>query len=111
VDTAGPVALAFSWSGPVSYPRLAAVARAITRVAGSSAADESVLILVVDADIAQSLGAILTEETGLRRRLIVLDGVELADFDFIDVGEYLNPPGVLPVLIKSLLFASDVSSQ
>jgi ethanolamine utilization protein EutA len=35
----------------------------------------------------------------------VLDGVELSDFDFIDVGEYLDPPGVLPVLIKSLLFA------
>jgi ethanolamine utilization protein EutA len=104
VDTGGPVALAFSWSGPVSYPRLAAVADAIARVAGSA---DGVLILVVDADIAQSLGAILTEERGLRRRLIVLDGVELADFDFIDVGEYLNPPGVLPVLIKSLLFASN----
>jgi hypothetical protein len=60
----------------------------------------------VDADIAQALGAILTEETGLRRRLVVVDGVELTDFDFIDVGEYLNPPGVLPVLIKSLLFAA-----
>jgi ethanolamine utilization protein EutA len=109
-DTGGPVALAFSWSGPVSYPRLAAVARAITRVAGSPDgshdAGDSPLIVVVDADIARSLGAILTEETGLRRHLIVLDGVELADFDFIDVGEYLDPPGVLPVLIKSLLFTS-----
>lgn len=109
VDTRGPVALAFSWSGAVSYPRLAAVARAISQVAGSpgdSAGSDGALIVVVDADVAQSLGAILTEEAGLRRRLIVLDGVELADFDFIDVGEYLDPPGVLPVLIKSLLFAS-----
>ena len=104
VDTSGAVALAFSWSGPVSYPRLAAVAGAITRVAGSPGGDNA-LVVVVDADIAQSLGAILTEEAGLRRRLIVLDGVELSDFDFIDVGEYLDPPGVLPVLIKSLLFA------
>jgi ethanolamine utilization protein EutA (predicted chaperonin) len=111
VDTGGPVALAFSWSGPVSYSRLAAVARAITEVAGPrGSASDSVLILVVDADVAQSLGAILTEETGLRRRLIVLDGVELSDFDFIDVGEYINPPGVLPVLIKSLLFASGTGS-
>jgi ethanolamine utilization protein EutA len=105
VDLSGPVALAFSWSGPVSYPRLAAVAGAIAAVARSSVHDDA-LIVVVDADIAQSLGAILIEETGLRRRLIVLDGVELADFDFIDVGGYLDPPGVLPVLIKSLLFAS-----
>jgi ethanolamine utilization protein EutA len=115
VATRGPVALALSWSGPVSYPRLAAVARAISRVAGSpdgqEDAGDNVLILVVDADIAQSLGAILTEETGLRRRLLVLDGVELADFDFIDVGEYLDPPGVLPVLIKSLLFAAPPAYQ
>ena len=113
VDTSGPVALAFSWSGLVSYPRLAAVARAITRVAGSAGRrddTDNALLVVVDADIAQSLGAILTEETGLGRRLIVLDGVELADFDFIDVGEYLDPPGVLPVLIKSLLFAAGVDS-
>jgi ethanolamine utilization protein EutA (predicted chaperonin) len=112
VDTGGPVALAFSWSGPVSYLRLAAVARAIAWVAGPADGRDdargSALIVVVDADIAQSLGAILAEETGLRRRLIVLDGVELTDFDFVDVGEYLNPPGVLPVLIKSLLFAADV---
>jgi ethanolamine utilization protein EutA len=115
VDTGGPVALAFSWSGPVSYPRLAAVACAIARIAGSpdgrAGVGDNALILVVDADIAQSLGAILTEETGLRRRLIVLDGVELADFDFIDVGEYLDPPGVLPVLIKSLLFASGIGAD
>lgn len=116
VDTGRQVALAFPWSGPVSYPRLAAVADAIARVAGPARAGSAgagagddggeALVVAVDADIAQSLGAILTEETGLRRRLIVLDGVELADFDFIDVGEYLDPPGVLPVVIKSLLFAA-----
>jgi ethanolamine utilization protein EutA len=112
VDTSRAAALALSWSGPVSYPRLAAVAHAIARVAGPPAGGEGgagdgdgdALIVVVDADVAQSLGAILAEEAGLRRRLIVLDGVELSDFDFIDVGDYLDPPGVLPVLIKSLLF-------
>jgi ethanolamine utilization protein EutA len=105
VDLNGTVALSLAWSGPVSYPRLAAVARALADVAASD--DEgNLLILVVDADIAQALGAILTDEAGLRRRLVVVDGIELTDFDFIDVGEYQNPPGVLPVLIKSLLFAS-----
>jgi ethanolamine utilization protein EutA len=105
VDLDGPVALALAWSGPVSYPRLAAVARAVSDVAAHGDED-SLVLLVVDADIAQALGAILTDETGLRRRLVVVDGIELTDFDFIDVGEYQNPPGVLPVLIKSLLFAA-----
>jgi ethanolamine utilization protein EutA len=76
---------------------------------GDGEREDELLILVVDADIAQAMGAILTREAGLRRRLIVIDGVELTDFDFIDVGEYQNPPGVLPVLIKSLLFAPGVA--
>jgi ethanolamine utilization protein EutA len=103
------VALSLAWSGPVTYPRLAAAARAVAIVAAAGGAGEradELLILVVDADIAQALGAILTREAGLRRPLIVIDGVELTDFDFVDVGEYQSPPGVLPVLIKSLLFAA-----
>jgi ethanolamine utilization protein EutA len=104
-DLSRPVALSFSWPGHASYQRLAAMARAIVAVTGPAAASDGLLVLVVDADIAQSLGAMLKEETGLRRSLIALDGIELRELDFIDVGEYLDPPGVVPVVIKSLLFA------
>jgi ethanolamine utilization protein EutA len=104
VDMSRPVALSFSWPGHASYQRLAAMARAIVAAAGR-AAEDGLLVLVMDADIAQSLGAILKEEAGLRRGLIALDGIELRELDFIDIGEYLNPPGVVPVVIKSLLFA------
>jgi ethanolamine utilization protein EutA len=105
VDLSRPVALSFSWTGHASYQRLAAMARAIAAAAGPACADDGLLVLVVDADIAQSLGAILKEEAGLRRDLIALDGIELAELDFVDIGEYLNPPGVVPVVVKSLLFA------
>jgi ethanolamine utilization protein EutA len=113
IDTAGPVALSFAWTGQLTHPRLAAMARAIAEAAGSPADGspaagspaDALLAVVVDADIAHSLGAILREETGLRRDLIVLDGVELSELDYIDIGEYQDPPGVLPVVIKSLLFA------
>jgi ethanolamine utilization protein EutA len=110
-DLARPVALSFSWSGHASYQRLAAMAQAIAAVAGRQGGDaahqgsDALLVLVVDADIAQSLGAILAEETTLDRPLIALDGLELRELDFIDLGEYLSPPGVVPVVIKSLLFA------
>lgn len=105
VDLAGPVALCFSWTGLASYQRLAAMAHAIVTAAGLDAGHDNLLIVVADVDIAQSLGAILKEENGLRRSLIALDGVELAELDFVDVGEYRNPPGVVPVVIKSLLFS------
>ena len=35
-----------------------------------------------------------------------LDGVILSDLDFIDVGELISPPGVIPLVIKSLVFDS-----
>jgi ethanolamine utilization protein EutA len=105
VDTASSVALSFSWTGDLTYLRLAGMARAIADVAGSADSPSALLVVAVDADIAQSLGAILRDELRVRRELIVLDGLELSELDYIDVGEYLDPPGILPVVIKSLLFA------
>jgi ethanolamine utilization protein EutA len=29
----------------------------------------------------------------------------LQDLDYVDVGELMSPPGVVPVVIKSLLFS------
>jgi ethanolamine utilization protein EutA (predicted chaperonin) len=105
IDTSGPVALSFCWAGQLTYQRLSGVARAIAAVAGPCADPAAPLVIAVDADIAQSLGAMLSGELGVRRDLIALDGIELSELDYIDVGEYLDPPGVLPVVIKSLLFA------
>ena len=102
VNLREPVALAVSWTGTVSYPPLAALARTVATVAGHGG---ELLLLVLDADIGQALGALLVEEAGLRRPLVVLDSIELGSLDYLDVGQYLDPPGVVPVVIKSLLFA------
>jgi len=39
------------------------------------------------------------------RRHLSIDGVQLQELDFVDVGELISPPGVVPVVIKSLLFS------
>ncbi|GAB2965196.1 ethanolamine ammonia-lyase reactivating factor EutA [Amycolatopsis acidiphila] len=101
-DPAEPLALAFSWSGPPTYDRLTALCQGIIGFAGSSA---ELLLLVVDGDVGQTLGRILDQDLGLNRKLISLDGIELKDLDFVDVGALLDPPGVVPVVIKSLLFS------
>jgi len=43
--------------------------------------------------------------------VLSLDGVVLSDLDFIDVGELINPPGVIPLVIKSLVFDSAQQSE
>jgi ethanolamine utilization protein EutA len=96
------LALALHWSGPPTFDRLAALGRGIVAFAGEG---PEPLLVVVDGDVAQNLGRLLEQELGLGRPLVVIDGVELADLDFVDVGELFDPPGVVPVVIKSLLFS------
>jgi ethanolamine utilization protein EutA len=96
------LALALRWTGPPTYARLAGLGRGIVEFAGEGTEP---LLLMVDGDIGQNLGRLLERELGLVRPLVAVDGTELADLDFVDVGERIDPPGVVPVVIKSLLFS------
>jgi ethanolamine utilization protein EutA len=60
---------------------------------------------MIDGDVGKTMGRILTEELGLPGDLVSIDGVQLQELDFVDVGELISPPGVVPVVIKSLLFS------
>jgi ethanolamine utilization protein EutA len=64
------------------------------------------LYLMLEGDVAQSLGAILQEDLGLQSDLLVIDGIVLRDFDFVDLGRVRLPSNNVPVTIKSLLFGS-----
>ena len=43
-------------------------------------------------------------ELGAGSQVVSLDGVALQDLDFVDVGQMITPPGVIPLVIKSLVF-------
>ena len=62
---------------------------------------------MLDGDVAQTLGAILKEEWGVGSEVLVLDGIALRDFDFIDLGRIRMPSHTVPVTIKSLVFSQD----
>jgi ethanolamine utilization protein EutA (predicted chaperonin) len=66
---------------------------------------EQPLLLMIDGDVGKTIGNLLHRELGLIGEVISIDGVQLQDLDFVDVGELLSPPGVVPVVIKSLLFS------
>src|SRR5439155_267430 len=61
----------------------------------------------IDGDIAATLGAILRDELRFKGDLVTLDGLELGDLDYIDVGTPLAPSGVVPVIVKSLVFQEE----
>jgi ethanolamine utilization protein EutA len=99
------VALAFTFAGAPDYPRLAALARAIMAFAAPNGKRKELLVLMIDGDIARGLGRIIDKELRLDGKLVSIDGVQLRELDFVDIGEMLDPPGVVPVVIKSLLFS------
>lgn len=105
LDPSQRLAIAFTWEGDPEFSRLEAMGRAIIKALGDGAASDNLLLLMIDGDIGKTIGRILAYELDLKRTLISIDGVQLKELDFVDVGELMNPPGVVPVVIKSLLFS------
>jgi ethanolamine utilization protein EutA len=101
------VALALSWRGVPSHARLAAFADGIRHGLSAHIAAGRPLFLMLDGDVAQTLGAILRDELGITNELLVIDGVVLWDFDYIDLGRIRLPSNTVPVTIKSLVFNQD----
>lgn len=101
------VALAFRWLGAPSYERIAAFAEGIKRAMAERLAKRQALYIMLDGDVAQTLGAILREERRVESDILVIDGVVLWDFDYIDLGRIRMPSNTVPVTIKSLVFSED----
>jgi len=102
VHGSGPIALAVRWQGEPEHARVRALAE---RIAAST--DRRPLVVATDGDIAATLGAILRDELRFEGDLVTLDGLELGDLDYIDVGTPVSPSGVVPVIVKSLVFREE----
>jgi ethanolamine utilization protein EutA len=107
VEGESEAALAFRWRGAPSYARISALARGIAEALPRTTREGKPIFLVLDGDIAQTLGAILREELGVTSEVLVLDGISLWDFDYIDLGRVRMPSFTVPVTIKSLVFTAD----
>jgi ethanolamine utilization protein EutA len=104
---ATPVALALHWSGPPTYERLLTFARGLVAGLAERVENREPLYLLLDGDVAMTLGRLLRDEFEVRGALLVIDGLSLGDFDFIDLGRVRFPSNTVPVTIKSLVFNQD----
>ncbi len=100
------VALAFHWRGSPAYRRVRNFLVGVLQALPRTLAAGRPLYLVLDGDLAQTLGAVLREELGLENEVLVIDGVALWDFDYIDLGKVRLPSNTVPVTVKSLLFGA-----
>ncbi|MDH3240751.1 MAG: ethanolamine ammonia-lyase reactivating factor EutA [Alphaproteobacteria bacterium] len=109
-DDGREIALSFHWQGHPDYERMHAFANGLVLGLKDMIAAGKPLFIVLDGDIAQSLGHILKDELELPVDVLVIDGVVLWDFDYIDLGRIRLPSRTVPVTIKSLVFSDDPRS-
>ncbi len=107
IEGEGEVALALHWQGLPSYERIAAFAEGIRHGLANTVERRKPLYIMLDGDIAQTLGAILRDELLVESEILAIDGVMLRDFDYIDLGRIRMPSYTVPVTIKSLVFSED----
>lgn len=100
------LALALSLKSQQDYASLRRLAEGIAAVVKKSEDGGAPLFLVLDLDVAKSLGGILKEELSVRRDVVAVDGIDVGDLDYIDVGRPMGISEVLPVTVKSLMFPS-----
>ena len=98
------VAICFRWGGSATFPRLDTFCRAVMRGMAKVLANKFPLVLVTDSDVGGLIGLHCHEECRLENPVVSIDGILLKEFEFIDIGEFLESSGVVPVAIKSLVF-------
>jgi ethanolamine utilization protein EutA len=105
IDPEGRMAISFTFEGDPEYSRLHALADGIRRAVTPNGKRRDMLVLMIDGDIGKTMGNLMHRELDLPGDLVSIDGVQLQELDYVDVGEMISPPGVVPVVIKSLLFS------
>lgn len=105
-DASREIALAFRWRGDAEHGRVLQFAAAINNAMADKIAAETNLYILIEGDAALTLGGILRQELDVASEILVIDGIVLRDFDYVDIGRIRLPSGMVPVTIKSLLFGA-----
>jgi ethanolamine utilization protein EutA len=99
-----PVAIFAPWLGSATFQRLDAFCRGLIEGLSTVLAAGHPLIVAGDGDLGGLIGMHCSEELHLATPIISIDGLELKDFDYIDIGRSLEATEAVPVVIKSLVF-------
>lgn len=104
VDGEDDIAIAVHWPHGPAYEQLRALCEGIGRACANTVRNRQSLVVILDCDVARLVGANLSEVLGGYKDILCIDGVQLQDFDYIDISEEHEQAGVVTVVIKSLVF-------
>ena len=103
-DGNSAAALFVPWRGSATFQRLDDVCRGIRDGLAQVLARGHPIVLVGDGDVGGLIGIHFCEEMKVTSPIVSIDGLELKDFDYIDIGAILDTSGAVAVVIKSLVF-------
>jgi len=104
-----PVGLCYRWQGSATFARLDAFCRAVAQGMKAITDQGHPLLLVGEADCGGLMGIHCHEEAKMTCPVISIDGINLKELDFIDIGALLETSGAVPVVIKSLVFPTSAA--
>jgi ethanolamine utilization protein EutA len=99
-----PVAVFVPWRGSATFRRLDNFCKGIAAGLEAVLAHGHPIVLAGDGDVGGLIGIHYREEMKLENPVVSIDGLELKEFDYIDIGAMLDTSGAVPVVIKSLVF-------
>ena len=108
-ETESPIAIFVTWAGSATFHRLDSFCSGVVEGLETLVKRGLPVVLVGDGDVGGLLGVHFREELKLENPVISIDGLELRQFDFIDIGQMLESSGAVPVVIKSLIFPASAA--
>jgi ethanolamine utilization protein EutA len=104
-----PVAIFVPWKGSATFHRIDAFCRGVAAGLGALLARGLPVVLAGDGDVGGLIGIHFREEMKLANAVVSIDGLELKQFDYIDIGAMLESSGAVAVVIKSLIFPASAA--
>ncbi|BAJ62752.1 MULTISPECIES: ethanolamine ammonia-lyase reactivating factor EutA [Anaerolinea] len=102
-QNAGTFALALNLPARLDFPTLQSIAQGVVQFAREELKQDDPLVIVGEADYAQVLGQTI-RAIHPQIPLISVDQINLAEGDFIDIGEPILDGRVVPLSVKTLIF-------
>ncbi|NIO10403.1 MAG: ethanolamine utilization protein EutA, partial [Deltaproteobacteria bacterium] len=97
-QTDNPVAIMVEWTGSATFHRLNSLCRGIVDGLSEVLRRDHPVVLVSDGDIGGLLGIHIKEEVKVPQPVISIDGIQLNEFDFVDIGNFIPSSGAVPVI-------------